>query len=102
MQSDPDVRYLMSDIQAAAEVRSQTSVSLNLKTRTAERERQRQDQLARENARRGAQGIPLAASLDKINADEVPDVLLKQASQVLTDYIALGQTGALASNVRAP
>ena len=45
MQGDPDVRYLMSDIQAVAEIRSQTAVSLNLKARIAERERQRKDQL---------------------------------------------------------
>jgi carboxyl-terminal processing protease len=97
MQADPDVRFLMSDIQAAAVRRSETSVSLNLKTRTAERERQRNEQLMRENARRTAQGLPLATSIDTIKPEEVPDVLLKQASQVLTDYIALGQTGALAN-----
>jgi hypothetical protein len=63
MQRDPDVRYLVSDIQAVAEVRSQTSVSLNLKERLAERERQRKEQLDRENARRVAQGMPAAESL---------------------------------------
>jgi carboxyl-terminal processing protease len=99
MQADPDVRYLMSDIDAAVQLRSQTSVSLNLQTRIAERERQRQEDLDRENARRQAQGIPAIESLDKIDPDERPDVLLKQAAQVLTDYIALNRTdGALARN----
>lgn len=99
MQADPDVRYLMSDIQAVAELRSQKTVSLNLKERLAERERQRQEQLGRENARRKAQGLPLAESLDKLKAEDFPDVLLKQATQVLSDYVALGRgEKAVASN----
>lgn len=103
MQGDPDVRYLVSDIQAVAEIRAQTALSLNLKTRIAERERQRKDQLVRENVRRAAEGLPAAESLEKIKPEDVPDVLLKQASQVLTDYISLGQTGkAVANNAGVP
>ncbi len=103
MQTDPDVRYLMSDIQAVAEMRSQTEVSLNLKTRLAEREQQRQAQLGRENTRRKALNLPAAESLESIKPEDVPDVLLKQAAQVLTDYIALGQPDkAIAKNVEAP
>ena len=53
--------------------------------------------------RRAAQGLPAAESLEKIKPEDVPDVLLKQASQVLTDYISLGQTGkAVANNAGAP
>jgi carboxyl-terminal processing protease len=99
MQADPDVHYLMSDIEAASEYRSQTAVSLNLETRLAEREAQRQEQLDRENARRKAQGLPVVESLDKIKPEEQPDVLLKQATAVLSDYISLGRTDkALARN----
>jgi carboxyl-terminal processing protease len=92
MQEDPDVRYLLSGIEAAAESRAKTTVSLNLKTRLAERESQRQEQLDRENARRRAQSLPVVESLDQLKAEEQPDVLLKQAAQVLTDYISLGRT----------
>jgi len=100
MQDDPDVKYLMSDIQASAEARSRTSISLNLETRQAERERIRQEQLARENTRRKALNLPVIESLDSIKPEEVPDVLLKQATQVLTDYISLGQTDeAIARNI---
>jgi carboxyl-terminal processing protease len=103
MQEDPDVRYLMSDIQAIAELRSQTTVSLNLKKRIAERERQRKEQLDRENARRVAQGLSPAESLEKVKVEDLPDVLLKQATQVLSDYVALGQSDkAVASNRQAP
>ena len=101
MQGDPDVRYLMSDIQALAEIRSQTSVSLNLKGRIAERERVRKEQLDRENARRKALTLPAIESLDSIKPEDVPDVPLKQAAQVLTDYIALSRPDkAVASNTQ--
>jgi carboxyl-terminal processing protease len=103
MQGDPDVRYLIGDIQASVEIRSQKSVSLNLNSRKAEREREQKDQLVRENVRRAAEGLPAAESLDKIKPEEIPDVLLKQASQVLADYISLGQTNkAVANNARSP
>ena len=103
MQGDPDVRYLIGDIQASAEIRSQKSVSLNLNSRKAEREREQKDQLVRENVRRAAEGLPAAESLDKIKPEEIPDVLLKQASQVLADYISLGQANkAVANNARSP
>jgi carboxyl-terminal processing protease len=102
MQQDPDVRYLMSDIQAAAELRAQKSVSLNLEKRLRERDRQRQERLSRENARRIAQGLPPAESLESIKPEELPDVLLKQATLVLSDYVALDRTGkAVASNQAA-
>lgn len=101
MQDDPDVRYLVSDIQASAELRTQTTVTLNMKERLAERERLRQEQLARENSRRSALSLPVVASLDTIKPEDVPDVLLKQATQVLTDYVSLGRPDkGLARNVR--
>jgi carboxyl-terminal processing protease len=93
MQTDPDVRYLLADIEAIAELRSQTTVSLNLKKRLDERERQKKEQLARENTRRTAEGLTAVESLDKIKPEELPDVLLKQATQVLSDYVALDQAG---------
>lgn len=99
MQSDPDVHYLLADIEAVAELRSQKTVTLNLKKRLDERERQKKEQLARENARRTAEGLTAVESLDKIKPEELPDVLLKQATQVLSDYVALDQAGkALARN----
>ena len=99
MQSDPDVRYLLSGIEARAEMRAQQTVSLNLKKRLQERERQRAEQLARENSRRKAENQPAVASLDDIRPEDIPDVLLKQTTQILGDYVALEQADrALARN----
>lgn len=72
---------------------------MNLKTRIDEREQQRKQQLARENTRRAAEGLAPIESLDKIKPEDLPDVLLKQATQVLSDYVALDQAGkAMARN----
>ncbi len=103
MQGDPDMHYLLSDIQATAERRTQTSISLNMKARLVEREKLQQDQLKRENARRSALHLPTVAALENIKVEDVPDVLLKQASQVLADYVAMGDPDkALARNVNDP
>lgn len=91
MRDDADARYLQADVQAISAIRNQKSVSLNLATRTAEREKQRKEQLARENVRRSAQGLPILPSLEKLKSDEVPDVLLGQASQIVADYVRLGR-----------
>lgn len=103
MQSDPDVRYLVSGIEARAAMRAQTTVSLNLARRLAEREEQRKEELERENLRRKADGLPAIASLDELRPEDVPDVLLKQATQILGDYVALDQSArALARNDKKP
>lgn len=99
MQSDPDVRYLLSGIEARAAMRAQTTVSLNLDKRLAEREEQRKTQLERENLRRKADGLPAIASLEELRTEDIPDVLLKQTTQILGDYVALNQSEqALARN----
>lgn len=90
MQSDPGVRYLLSNIEAAAAMRAKTSVSVHLEKRRAERDQQRDEQLARENEWRKAIGLPSLGSLDDLTPEDIPDVLLKQATQILGDYVALG------------
>jgi len=102
MQEDPDVRYLLSGIEAANHARETTSVSLNMDKRLAEREQQRKEQLDRENVRRRAQGLAALGSLDEINPDERPDVLLNQATQILTDFVALDGTAKAAANTPEP
>ncbi|MCK6372278.1 MAG: carboxy terminal-processing peptidase, partial [Gammaproteobacteria bacterium] len=97
MQEDPDILYLLAGIEAASKNRSRTTVSLNLQKRLDERERQRKDQLELENTRRRAQGLEPLASLDEMDPEERPDVLLNQATRVLSDYIALGAMTATAA-----
>ena len=85
MQDDPDIDYLMLDIEAADEAREQTTVSLNKQARIAEREERKEKRLQRENDRRVAVGLEPVASLDDIDAEDQPDILLNQATQIITD-----------------
>lgn len=92
MQGDPDMDYLLSDIAAIDEVRSQNTVSLNIEARKLEREARRAKRLERENERRLAIGLDPIESLEDISEDEQPDILLDQAAEILTDLAALDET----------
>jgi hypothetical protein len=101
MRDDADARFLQADAQALSALRSQKAVSLNLAVRTAVREKQRKEQLARENTRRASQGLPALQSMEKLKPDELPDVLLGQATQIMADYVRLGRPEkALAASAR--
>ena len=84
---DPDYRWLVSDIAALETVRQQKSVSLNLKARREERARIETERLARENARRASLQKPPLKSVEDIDADEAPDVVLDQAAEVMADMV---------------
>jgi carboxyl-terminal processing protease len=87
LSGEPDFRFLRAELAAADELRAQRTVSLNMATRKAEREQLRQAQLARENTRRKARGLPVLESLDKLKAEDQPDVL-KDASAELALQLA--------------
>ncbi len=96
---DPNYLYQVDMIQAAEEVSAQKTLSLNIDTRRSEREDELQRRLDRENERREALGLEPLASLDDIDDDEFPDILLDQAAGIVTDLaemreIASGPTTA--------
>ena len=62
---------------------------LNLDARKAEREIRRTERLLRENERRSALGLDPVESLDDIDAEEQPDILLHQAAEIVLDLVAL-------------
>jgi carboxyl-terminal processing protease len=82
---DPDFRFLLGDIEAIDARRSRKTVSLNLETRRAENQRFEEERLARENARRTAQGLDPLASLEELDAADAPDILLREAAAVVAD-----------------
>jgi carboxyl-terminal processing protease len=92
-QHDPDYRWLVQDIAALDELRSEKTVSLNLKVRQEERAREDRERLARENARRTAKGLPLAKTVEEIESSEAPDIVLAQATQVMGDMIVGARPG---------
>jgi carboxyl-terminal processing protease len=89
MSGDPDVDFLVQNIAAVEEARQRTSVSLNEATRIAEREQRQAERLERENARRAAIGLEAVASFDDIEDVEQPDILLDQATNIVSDLVSL-------------
>ncbi len=99
---DPDYKWLVSDIAALETVRQQKSVSLNLKTRRDERSRIETDRLARENTRRVSLQQPPLKSVEDIDADKTPDVVLDQAAEVMADMVqGPGAAAPTAAPIRA-
>jgi carboxyl-terminal processing protease len=82
---DPDFRFLLGDIEAIDAQRSRKSVSLNLESRREENRKFEAERLARENERRQALGLENVDALAEINADDTPDVLLREAAAVVAD-----------------
>ncbi|MBK6599209.1 MAG: carboxy terminal-processing peptidase [Proteobacteria bacterium] len=84
---DPNYRWLVSDLAALDTIRKQTSLSLNLKERQAERIRLDTERLARENARRTAQQLPLLKAVEDFESGTTPDSVLEQATQIMGDMV---------------
>jgi carboxyl-terminal processing protease len=87
--TDPNFQFAIAEIASMETMRSQKSVSLNLAKRKAERENRTQEQLARENARRAAVGKEPLKSLTDLKADELPDPILTEATQIAADLSRL-------------
>jgi carboxyl-terminal processing protease len=82
---DPNFRYQLDMIEAAEEMTAKKTVSLNIDARRNEREHDLQRQLERENERRAANGLDPVESLDDIDEEDIPDVLLEQAAGIAAD-----------------
>jgi len=114
--SNPDFIYLEEQVKLAQEVRAIMQLPLNQELRVAEREAREDKALAIENKLRAAKGEELLASWDEheeeqvveeegdadgdteldteaaeAETDEVPDVLLTEAGNVLIDTMMLKQ-----------
>ena len=91
---DPNFQYQMDVIRAAEEMRSQKTVSLNIDERRAERRRDLERRLKRENDRRTALNLEPVETLDDIDEDDMPDVLLDQAAGIVTDLATMREIAA--------
>jgi carboxyl-terminal processing protease len=88
---DPDMRHLLSNIDAIEAIRTQQSVSLNIEARKAERKTRREEQLTRENVRREAHGLDPLDSFESLDeTEDQPDALLNQAAQMVIELARLG------------
>jgi len=85
---DADYQWLLASLATLDVARKEKTLSLNLKTRQLERASQDQARLAQENARRGADGLAPLKSIEDITSSEEPDVILTQASAIMSDAVA--------------
>ncbi len=88
-QDDPNVQYQLDIIRAAEEMTAQKTLSLSIDKRKAEREKELQRRLDRENERRVALEMEAVASLDDIEEEDFPDILLDQAAGIVTDLATM-------------
>ena len=86
---DPNFQYQLDMIRAAEEISAKKTLTLNMQTRRDEHEQELQRRLDRENERRVALGIEPVESLDDIEEDEFPDILLDQAAGIVTDLATM-------------
>ena len=87
--ADPNFRYLIDGIREVEEARARTTISLSMDTRIAEREAESARALDRENDRRAALGLEPLASLEDLSDDDLPDILLEEAANIVTDLAEL-------------
>jgi carboxyl-terminal processing protease len=92
VQSDPDFKFLLAELESFEKVRSQKKLSLNLKTRISEREQLEKARLARENERRAAHGLPPIEKLSDLNGAEPPDAVLAETAQIAADLSSMSST----------
>jgi carboxyl-terminal processing protease len=67
------------------EARLRKTVSLNYEHRLTEREEDMERELRRENERRAALNLEPLESLEDLDEEDIPDVLLDQAAGIATD-----------------
>ncbi len=91
---DPNFQYLLEGIREIEEARARDTISLNVNTRIAEREEERDRALQRENDRRAALGLEPLESLEDIDEEERPDILLEQAAAIASDLAAMREVPA--------
>ena len=92
---DANFRYLLDGIRDLEESRAQTSVSLNIDVRRKEREDEMARALQRENERRAAYNLEPLESLEELDEEDRPDVLLDQAAGIATDLARMRELGGI-------
>ena len=83
--TDPNFQYLVDRTRDAEELRERKTVSLNYEYRLEEREDELARELKRENERRAALRLEPLESLEDLDEEDLPDVLLDQAADIAAD-----------------
>ena len=86
---DPNFQFQIELIEAAEAMTAEKTVSLSKEKRWSKHEQELQRRLDRENQRRTALNLDPVESLDDIEPDDIPDILLDQAAGIVTDLATL-------------
>ena len=92
IRTDADFLTLQGDLRSLQQLRSQKSVSLNFEERRLEREALDRERLQRENARRASLKLEPLATLEDLDAEERPDAVLTEATEIAADLYS-GDSG---------
>jgi carboxyl-terminal processing protease len=87
--TDPNFQYLLDRTRDAEEARLRKTVSLHYEQRLTEREDDMARELERENERRMALSLEPLESLEDLDEEDLPDVLLDQAAGIAADLAEL-------------
>ena len=79
--------YMWAEMRKKNEALQAANAKVQQLATQAERERIDKDRLARENARRAAQGLPELKSSEELADAKFPDTVLDQAAEVMTDMV---------------
>ncbi len=88
-EDDPNSQYQISRIKANERIRNIKSVSLNIDKRRTARESELSAALDDENKRRQALNLQQIENLEDISEDEILDIQLDQAANIVADMVAL-------------
>ena len=102
---DPNLDFLLAEIEAVEENRDREEFSLNLAGRQAELEAAEAEQLARENERRAALELPPIEGLDELDAESTAsaaEILLNQATRLAARMVEEREPRAIISGVEQP
>mgnify|MGYP003323556582 CR=1 FL=1 len=87
--SDPNIKYLIKNIERSNQNISNNIISLNIDKRENEQENQREIMLTFENERRKALNLSELNSVEDFNMSESEDILLNQSTKITAKMVSI-------------
>ena len=87
--SDPNIKYLIKNIERSNQNNSNNIISLNIDKRENEQQNQREIMLTFENERRKALNLSELNSVEDLNMSESEDILLNQTTKITAKMVSI-------------
>ncbi|MFK8016086.1 MAG: carboxy terminal-processing peptidase [Gammaproteobacteria bacterium] len=88
IQTNPGHQFYLKDIEMTRELRDKNYVSLNIDERRNEREMLEARRLSNTNEWRESRGLEVVESLEDLEDEDSPDILLNETAEILADAVA--------------